>query len=645
MRAIRVLSIVAVLSAVVVSAGSEPARAAAVTTPAACAFGIPTANLSGAIYRQFVEASGLASVLPGTAPTGVGSAGLDLISMQGTVNIDTSIWDSLWLPFYSLSLLNVGANTVQFQLETDISATNTLEISQTLGVSIPYTFTILDPDGIPGTGDEATVLPTPPMSIDIPSSVWTPTGGDVQFAYESSTASTELLFGFPIQVLCESAFTSSCSSSPLLSPVLECSSFSLQSALPFTSISPGSSTGSFGSVTCTNSATGTPTNAVLALSGSAPPVPVSLGTGSLTLSSDIDIAFSASESVAMYDLGLGVIGVNSISIDIQPTVLGTGTAEPGQTLPVTTVSTTFSITDPDGTPGTGDETGTPILASAQLPDTTWTPTTDVVQFTSAGAELTITFSSPAGTASLSCQPGFSLPIGCDSPLNPCTGQLFVPEFPFAIIGVDVCDSTLGACAIQQIITQVVIGAALTAEQSGSNILMGGAILDGTPQVVSGSIHPVTITNARGDATGWTLSGYVTDFGAPGAPLSDPDGAGPALPVPDCGSLGGPADARCIPGDNLAWTPTASVAHNLIAGDVAAVNPGPAIAPDAATWLNNHTAGTAGDGLGGLGEINVLCGATASQSGGTFVCDADLFLAIPASAAAATYTAVLVLTLL
>ena len=52
----------------------------------------------------------------------------------------------------------------------------------------------------------------------------------------------------------------------------------------------------------------------------------------------------------------------------------------------------------------------------------------------------------------------------------------------------------------------------------------------------------------------------------------------------------------------------------------------------------------GCGIGGLAETNLLCSAPTDHAGGTFSCDAALFLGVPASAGAGTYTGGLVLTL-
>jgi hypothetical protein len=53
----------------------------------------------------------------------------------------------------------------------------------------------------------------------------------------------------------------------------------------------------------------------------------------------------------------------------------------------------------------------------------------------------------------------------------------------------------------------------------------------------------------------------------------------------------------------------------------------------------------GTGLGTAGGAKSLCTAPAKHSGGTFSCGGDVSLAIPASAAAGTYSGTLTLTIL
>jgi hypothetical protein len=199
--------------------------------------------------------------------------------------------------------------------------------------------------------------------------------------------------------------------------------------------------------------------------------------------------------------------------------------------------------------------------------------------------------------------------------------------------------------LTEIVVQPVVGTTLTMDKADGVVLMSTVVLNGQPQASSGSLQDLTVINARGTAAAWNVTGYVTDIGAPGAPTIEPI---PGIVVPTCSLAGGGGSPHrlCIPGDNMAWQPSAAILHDIIFGDVAQVNAGTAHATDAANWLSQLiAAGATGvDGLGGLLEQNLLCGSPAEHSGGTFGCDANLFLGVPASAGAGTYTGGLVLTL-
>jgi hypothetical protein len=216
-----------------------------------------------------------------------------------------------------------------------------------------------------------------------------------------------------------------------------------------------------------------------------------------------------------------------------------------------------------------------------------------------------------------------------------------------------CTATSAACSLTEIVVQPVIGTTMTLDKVAGLVVMSPVILNGQAQASSGTLQNLTVTNARGTAAAWSLSGFVTDLGAAGGPtITLPTGQ----TIPACsnaGSLGGVlgggnvAHRLCIPGDNMGWSPVASIAHNIIFGDVASVAAGPADAADAASWLSQLVAaGASGvNGIGGLQEVNTLCSSPTDHSGGTFACDASLFLGVPASAGAGTYTGGLVLTLL
>jgi hypothetical protein len=180
-----------------------------------------------------------------------------------------------------------------------------------------------------------------------------------------------------------------------------------------------------------------------------------------------------------------------------------------------------------------------------------------------------------------------------------------------------------SCSLDQIIELDVEGTTLSMEQAGADVALETVTLDGTPQSTTGEINNVTVIDARGDGAGWDLVGSVTDF------KTDP--AVGACPRGDDSTW----DYRCIPANNLGWSPAAVVAHEQIPGDVAAVAAGST--SDAAAIAD----GTAGSGL----EVDQsLCTAEPTTNGGTFVCGAGLALLVPASASAGTYEATLTLTL-
>lgn len=212
-----------------------------------------------------------------------------------------------------------------------------------------------------------------------------------------------------------------------------------------------------------------------------------------------------------------------------------------------------------------------------------------------------------------------------------------------------CDATSASCSLTEIVVQPVVGTTMTLDKVAGLVEMSPVVLNGNSQASTGSLQDITVTNARGTAAGWSVSAFVTDLGTPESPMMVLP-TGQEIPVCSAaGSLGTVTDHHrlCIPGDNMGWSPEASIAHDIIFGDVAEVNPGAAHAADAAAWLTAlQAAGATGlDGLGGLQEVNELCSAPAEHSGGTFSCDAALFLGVPASAGEGVYTGGLVLTLL
>jgi hypothetical protein len=76
--------------------------------------------------------------------------------------------------------------------------------------------------------------------------------------------------------------------------------------------------------------------------------------------------------VAGYNLGLLVVGENNIPATVNTKIEGTNTTQGTQTTNNASTSVTTTITDPDGTPGTGDETGTDATFTANYNNLSWT---------------------------------------------------------------------------------------------------------------------------------------------------------------------------------------------------------------------------------------------------------------------------------
>lgn len=124
---------------------------------------------------------------------------------------------------------------------------------------------------------------------------------------------------------------------------------------------------------CKSNATGTFSDITVGLTGNVSPASITVGAGTITLSGvSFTAAVPATLLIAGYNLGLLTTGPNTIPVKAWVALAGSNTTEAKQVVQFTTsVSTT--ITDPNGIPGNGDETATPLNINVGLPDTTWTP--------------------------------------------------------------------------------------------------------------------------------------------------------------------------------------------------------------------------------------------------------------------------------
>jgi hypothetical protein len=518
--------------------GASPASAAEVITDTSCT---NTAQAGTSALQITVDGAGT----PNPIELGAG----DITLSGATFGIDVP--PTVLLAGYGLNLLSVGVNNIPAEVTVTLLGSNTSQGSQTLGpLAVTGTTTITDPTPANKTsGDESAT----PLSVTapLPTTTWTPTGGNVGLSLGDS--STTALVGpggiIAVTFSCTPGVPGPAGCGPLPLPV-QCSTTTPVPAVPFSTVTVNAPPTA---PVCTNESVSV---------GITQTVPINLNDNCTDVNGNIDPStFVVSPPTAG---------------TLTPTGPGTYTYEAPATDPGAPVVLDFTVEDSGGLVSNTGQVAITILANS-------------------------------------------------------------------------CDATAAPCSLTEIVVQPVIGTTMTLAKEAGLVEMDPITLNGNSQASRGSLRNLTVTNARGTASPWTLTGFVTDLGAPGSPtITLPTGQTIAA-CSAAGSLGTQPNANrlCIPGDNMGWAPTAAVAHDVIFGDVAAVAAGPADATDATDWiLQLRAAGAAGlDGIGGLQEVNVLCSSPANQSGGTFACDAELFLGVPASAGAGTYTGGLVLTLL
>lgn len=290
--------------------------------------------------------------------------------------------------------------------------------------------------------------------------------------------------------------------------------------------------------------------------------------------------------------------------------VGTGTGSGGNGIPVgniqycntggTAPTDQFNVTAADtlGTP----PSGTPKLVSAAVTET-----------------INISYNQ--------CSAGSGTPGTSAPPLGQCSlhQEIVLPVTPGQIIL-----SQANGLPLDY------LGSSFCATPPGT---VPGITLNGNVQAACGVVSPMTITNATGLDSGWTLTGEVSDFVDPGV-----------LPAPTCDTpptSGNPGtyNNHCIPGGNLSWEPAGAVSHSIVPGDTAQVTAGPIVLPPnpepPVVSLNPILQGSAvqsnpvvepAPNPGLHNTPQTMCFTNAGQSGGTFVCAAGLELVIPASIA-------------
>jgi Calx-beta domain/K319L-like, PKD domain len=140
-------------------------------------------------------------------------------------------------------------------------------------------------------------------------------------------------------------------------------------ALPASPASAGSATTSNA---CANSVTANFSQIEVTTSGDDGLIDVAAGGSTTTTGLSQDGAVPGAIFVAGYNLGLLQQGNNNIPATVNTKIEGTNTTQGTQTSSNASTSVSTFITDPDGTPGTGDESGTDATFHADYADMNWT---------------------------------------------------------------------------------------------------------------------------------------------------------------------------------------------------------------------------------------------------------------------------------
>ena len=134
-----------------------------------------------------------ASALPSPAVNG------NLVTLDSIVQA-MSIPPSVFVAAYNLGLMTTGANIVGATAQMIVDATGTTVAQQTSNsVDTTVSTTVSDPDGIPGTGDEAATAGSLAVSYD--AEAWTASANVASFREHVDTSVTSTAGGGVIAVL------------------------------------------------------------------------------------------------------------------------------------------------------------------------------------------------------------------------------------------------------------------------------------------------------------------------------------------------------------------------------------------------------------------------------------------------------------
>jgi hypothetical protein len=273
---------------------------------------------------------------------------------------------------------------------------------------------------------------------------------------------------------------------------------------------------------CKSNATGNYSDINISMTGSASPNPATVGGGVITLSGvNFQASVPATLLIAGYNLGLLTVGANSIPVRGWVGIAGANTTE-GVAVRQFTATVSTTVGDPDGIPGTADETATPLSLNLSLADSTWTPTGGTVSFSQAppgslpaipAGQVGPGAVTPAGGIYISAQVAGGLikaNFDCQAGTSAVGGATFTAATagPFASV-------VVGAAATTTIVTTTVAGATTTVAGTTTTVAGATTTVAGSTTTAAGATTTVagSTTTTAGSATTTTVAATTTTAAA------------------------------------------------------------------------------------------------------------------------------------
>ncbi|KPJ96152.1 MAG: hypothetical protein AMS18_01545 [Gemmatimonas sp. SG8_17] len=228
---------------------------------------------------------------------------------------------------------------------------------------------------------------------------------------------------------------------------------------------------------------GTYFTATITTSGDAAPDPFNPG-GIKLSNTTVEAVFAGTTMIAGYNLGLLAAGDNTIPVDIVATITASNSVQ-GSIVDAQSTSVVVTVSDPDGTRNTGDESATPLVVSVSIADSLWSPTGGDMNFTQGPYTLTAHLAGGAITTDLGpCESGTPFPDG--------TGFTAVPPSPFAVLpdrctsDAD-CDQSIAECSDPSVCVDTACQLRELWPQGTGCSANGGTVCDGAGNCVQCNI--------------------------------------------------------------------------------------------------------------------------------------------------------------